>query len=84
MTKIAENKVTSGIYKVIQTTQDDFALACSGGLYFATLDKVKQKFVLKKDFFLADHLVTQIYEVSPNKFAVGCWGVPWVALVDKE
>ena len=27
--------------------------------------------------------MTQVYEVSPNKFAVGCWGVPWVALVDK-
>ena len=23
-------------------------------------------------------------EVAPNKFAVGCWGVPWVALVDKN
>ena len=83
MVKVAENKVTSGIYKVVRTTQDDFALACSGGLYFAKLDPIKKKFTLQKDFLLADHLVTQVYEVSPNKFAVGCWGVPWVALVDK-
>ena len=83
MVKVAENKVTSGIYKVIRTTQDDFALACSGGLYFAKLDPIKKVFTLQKDFLLADHLVTQVYEVSPNKFAVGCWGVPWVALVDK-
>ena len=22
--------------------------------------------------------------MSPNKFAVGCWGVPWVGIVDKQ
>ena len=58
MVKVAENKVTSGIYKVVRTTQDDFALACSGGLYFAKLDPIKRKFTLQKDFLLADHLVT--------------------------
>ena len=83
MIKVAENKVTSGIYKVVRTTCDEFALACSGGLYFAKLDLNKKLFVLQKDFMLADHLVTQVFEVSANKFVVGCWGVPWVALVDK-
>ena len=64
MVKVAENKLTSGIYKVVRTTQDDFALACSGGLYFAKLDLMKHEFILKKDregkddFLLADHLVT--------------------------
>ena len=64
MVKVAENKLTSGIYKVVRTTQDDFALACSGGLYFAKLDLMKREFTLKKDregkddFLLADHLVT--------------------------
>ena len=83
MIKIAENKLTSGIYKVIRTTNDEYALACSGGLYFAKLDPVRKLFTLQKEFLLADHLVTQVHEVQGNKFVVGCWGVPWVALVDK-
>lgn len=35
MTKEAENKVTSAIFKIVKTSSDEFALACSGGLYFA-------------------------------------------------
>ena len=46
MIKIAENKLTSGIYKVIRTTNDEYALACSGGLYFAKLDPVRKLFTL--------------------------------------
>ena len=84
MVKTAENKLTSAIYKVIRTTQDEYALACSGGLYFAKLENGAKKFFLQKEFLLADHLCTQVVEVAPNKFAVGCWGVPWVALVDKN
>ena len=83
MTKIAENKVASAIYKVIRTSQDDYALACSGGLFFASYDARMKKFIKSPDFLLSDHLITQLYEVSPNRFAVGCWGVPWVAVVDK-
>ena len=29
-------------------------------------------------------LITQVVEVASDRFAVGCWGVPWVALVDKK
>ena len=83
MTKIAENKVASAIYKVIRTTQDDYALACSGGLFFASYDHKNKKFIKSPEFLLSDHLITQLHEISPNKFAVGCWGVPWVGIVDK-
>ena len=38
LVKEAENKVTSAIFKVIKTSSDEIALACSGGLYFATYD----------------------------------------------
>ena len=84
MTKVAENKVASAIYKVIRTSQDDYALACSSGLFFATYEARQKKFVKSPDFYMSDHLVTQLYEVSPNKFAVGCWGVPYMALIDKH
>ena len=83
LTKIAENKVASAIYKVIRTSQDEYALACSGGLFFASYDARLKKFIKSPEFLLSDHLVTQVFEVSPNKFACGCWGAPWVALVDK-
>ena len=63
MTKVAENKVASAIYKVIRTSQDDYALACSGGLFFATYDSRKKQFVKSPDFFLTDHLITQVFEV---------------------
>ena len=46
MIKTAENKLTSAIYKVIRTTQDEYALACSGGLYFAKLENGAKKFFL--------------------------------------
>ena len=69
---------------MIKTSSDEFALACSGGLYFAKYEAPWRKFVVSSDFLLVDHLVTQIVEVSINKFAVGCWGVPWVGLVDKK
>ena len=58
-------------------------MACSGGLFFASYDARKKIFSKSAEFFLSDHLVTQVFEVSPNKFACGCWGVPWVALIDK-
>ena len=58
MVKLGETKVTSAIYKIIRTTQDEFALCCSGGLYFASFDQIKKVFVLQKDFMMADHLVT--------------------------
>lgn len=58
MTKVAENKVASAIYQVIRTTQDDYALACSGGLFFATYDGRTKKFIKSPDFLLSDHLVT--------------------------
>lgn len=82
--KEAEHKVTSAIFKVIKTSSDEFALACSGGLYFAKYESPWRKFIVSADFLLVDHLVTQVVEVSINKFAVGCWGVPWVGLVDKK
>lgn len=59
-------------------------MACSGGLFFATYDARLKKFIKSPEFLLTDHLVTQVFEVSPDKFAVGCWGVPWVGLVDKR
>ena len=84
LVKVSENKVISAIFKVIKTQANEgFALACSGGLYFATYDIKARKFVVSPDFLLADHLVTQVVEVGFNKYAVGCWGVPWVGLVDK-
>ena len=83
MIKMAENKVASAIYKVARTSQDDYVLACSGGLFFASYHAGMKKFIKAPDFLLSDHLITQVYEVSPNKFAVGCWGVPWVGIVDK-
>ena len=58
MTKIAENKVASAIYKVIRTSQDDYALACSGGLFFASYDARSKKFIKAPDFLLSDHLIT--------------------------
>ena len=69
---------------MIRTHFDDYALACSGGLFFATYDARQKQFIKGQDFFLSDHLVTQIHEVSPNMFVVGIWGVPWVGLVDKR
>ena len=84
MTKETETKVTSAIFKVIKTSTDEFALACSGGLYFAQYDTQGKKFTVSPDFLLVDHLVTQVVEVEANRFAVGCWGVPWVGLVDKK
>ena len=38
LTKIAESKIAGAIYKVIRTSQDDYALACSGGLHFVSYD----------------------------------------------
>ena len=84
MTIEAENKVTSAIFKVIKTADNQLALACSGGLYFAQYDAAFRKFTVSSDFLLMDHLVTQVVEVAPNRFAVGCWGVPWVGLVEKK
>lgn len=84
MIKVAENKVASAIYKVIRTSQDDYALACSGGIFFASYDHRTKKFQKLPDFYMSDHVVTQIYEIQPNKFAAGCWGVPWVAIIDKK
>ena len=84
MMSVAESKIASAIYKVIRTSQDDYALACSGGVFFASYDGRLKKFTKQPDFFMADHVVTQLYEISPNKFALGCWGVPWVAIIDKK
>ena len=83
ITKEAENKVSGAIFKVIKTSVDDFALACSGGLYFARYDSQNKRFTISEDFLLSDHLVTQICEIAMNKFLVGIWGVPWVGYVDK-
>lgn len=83
LTKIAENKIAGAIYKVIRTSQDDYALACSGGLHFVSYDNRHKKFSKSPDFLLSDHLVTQVYEISNNKYAVGCWGVPWIGIVDR-
>ena len=58
MSIVCENKVASAIYKVIRTNFDDYALACSGGLFFATYDARQKKFEKSDDFFLTDHLVT--------------------------
>ena len=33
---------------------------------------------------MSDHVVTQLYEIGPNRFAAGCWGVPWIAVIDKR
>ena len=82
--KVAETKIASAIYKVVRTTQDDYALACSGGIFFAQYDGREKKFTKESDFFMADHVVTQLHEVSPNKFAAGCWGVPYVAIIDRK
>ena len=83
LTKIAESKIAGAIYKVAKTSQDDYALACSGGLYFADYDNRHKKFFKAKEFFLSDHVVTQVFEVSNNRYAVGCWNVSWIAIVDK-
>ena len=60
MTKEAENKVTSAIFKVLKTSSasDEFALACSGGLYFAKYEEPWKRFVVSSDFLMVDHLVT--------------------------
>ena len=83
LTKTAESKIAGAIYKVIRTSQDDYALACSNGLYFADYDNRHKKFFKAKEFFLSDLVVTQVVEVSNNRYAVGCWNVPWIAIVDK-
>ena len=46
LVKQVENKVTSAIFKVIKTSQDEFALACSGGLYFARYESPWKKFIV--------------------------------------
>lgn len=84
MMKVAENKITGAIFKVIRTTSDDYALACSGGIFFAIYDGRTKEFVKQPDFFMSDHVITQICEIGPNRFAAGCWGVPWVAIIDKR
>lgn len=84
LVKTAENKVTSAIFKVIKTSGDEFALACSGGLYFAKYEAPWKRFVVSSDFLLVDHIVTQVVEVAIDRFIVGLWGVSWVALVDKK
>lgn len=33
---------------------------------------------------LQGELLTQIFEIAPNKFAVGSWGQPWTAVIDKQ
>ena len=45
LTKVAETKVTDGIFKVIKTKgpANEFALACSGGLFFAKYEKVSNR-----------------------------------------
>jgi len=58
MTKEAENKVTSAIFKIIKTSSDEFALACSGGLYFARYESPWKRFIVSSDFLLVDHLIT--------------------------
>ena len=55
---LAENKVAGAIYKVIRTTQDDFALACSNGCYFATYEPMYKKFTLQKQVILQGDLLT--------------------------
>ena len=76
--------MTSAIFKVIRTSQDDFALGCSAGMYFTVYDSRFKKFIKQPEFFMVDHVVTQLIEISPNRFAVGCWNVPWIAIVDKK
>lgn len=63
--KVAENKVTDAIFKVIKTRgpANEFALACSGGLFFARYEKIstrkgKTKFIIAQDFLLANLIVT--------------------------
>ena len=58
MMKVTENKVASAIYKVLRTSQDDYALACSGGLFFAAYDNRTKKFSKLPEFYMADHVVT--------------------------
>ena len=58
MTLEAETKVTSAIFKVIKTSSEELALACSGGLYFAQYDTAWKKFTIATDFLLVDHLIT--------------------------
>lgn len=81
---MAETKIAGAIYKIVRTTQDDYALACSGGIFFAQYDGRLKLFTKEPDFFMADHVVTQLYEIAPNRFAAGCWGVPYVAIIDKK
>ena len=69
---------------MIKTSNDEFALGCSGGLYFARYEAPWKRFIVSTDFLLTDHLVTALVEVSPDVFAVGCWGVPWVGLVNRK
>lgn len=42
-----------------------------------------RKFTVMQDYLLTDLIVTQVVEVAPNMFLVGCWGTPWVGLVDR-
>lgn len=83
MTKLGENKIGSTIYKVIRTQSNDYALACSEGLVFASFDNRTKKFVKSPDFLVSEHVITSIHEVANNKFVVGCWGVAWVGYVDR-
>ena len=46
LVKEAETKVTSAIFKVIMTSSDEIALACSGGLYFANYDAQRKRFIV--------------------------------------
>ena len=39
---MAETKITNAIYKIVKTTNDDFALATSTGLKFAKLSNDKK------------------------------------------
>ena len=52
LTKIAESKIAGAIYKVIRTSQDDYALACSGGLHFVSYDNRQKKFTKAPEFLL--------------------------------
>ena len=65
LVKVAENKVADAIYKVIKTKgpSNEFAMACSGGLFFVRYEKVSNranqtKFIVSSDFMLADLIIT--------------------------
>ena len=53
---------------------DEIAIAAATGLYFCQYDSIQKAFQMQQEYQLADLIVTQVFEVSPNRFLCGVWG----------